>query len=236
MSENFKALILDMNDTFMFGGDRFGPGEDFYLCYKELGGGNLDSDKVNLNIRKVYDKLLKIYPDPVYRENFPKLKDTVEELTLSEDISDHDIQLLTNTFSHHELGHVPCDYVEAVTKLSKRYRLALVADIWSEKTPWLEELSKSGLANLFEVMLFSSDSGIVKPSPKPFLEVLSIMRLSPKEALVVGDSVRRDLGGAAQASIGCILLGGSTHPDSYATAVDLIELSENGIPLVSINL
>lgn len=233
MAENYKALILDMNDTFMFGGDRFGEDQDFYNRYKELGGTNLGSDTVNSIIRQTYDKLLQIYPHPDYRENFPKVEDTIRELTQKEEFSEDDIRLLTETFAHHELGSVPSDYADAVSSLSKRFRLALVADIWSEKSPWISELTRSGLAELFEVMLFSSDSGMVKPSPRPFLNALSSMGLSPQDAVVVGDSVRRDMGGAAQARVKCILVGGATHPDSHGEATDLIELSQNGIPHTS---
>ena len=33
-----KALLLDMNSTFMFGEDRFGDSEDFSICYYKVGG------------------------------------------------------------------------------------------------------------------------------------------------------------------------------------------------------
>jgi len=33
-----KALLLDMNGTFMFGADRFDVGEDFSIRYKALDG------------------------------------------------------------------------------------------------------------------------------------------------------------------------------------------------------
>jgi len=52
-------------------------------------------------------------------------------------------------------------------------------------------------------MVFSSDSGIVKPSEKPFLTVLEQLGADPEDVLVVGNSPRRDLGGALAAGIAC---------------------------------
>ena len=226
MPGNFKALLLDMNGTFMFGGDRFAEDEDFSIRFRELGGGSLAPDTVNSVIREVYDSLLSIYPEPAYRESFPKVRDTVSQASDKYGISETDLDLLTQTFAYHELGTVPAEYAEAVASLSRRFRLALVADVWSQKTPWLKVLSQCGLADIFEVMLFSSDTGIVKPSPRQFLKALRLMNLGSGDALVVGDSVRRDLGGAAAASLPCLLVGGASHPDSYGTASDIIELSE----------
>lgn len=36
--DNFSAILLDMNGTFMFGHDRFGPEEDYYATYCVMGG------------------------------------------------------------------------------------------------------------------------------------------------------------------------------------------------------
>ena len=36
--DRFKVILLDMNGTFMFGQDRFGPEEDFAATYRRLGG------------------------------------------------------------------------------------------------------------------------------------------------------------------------------------------------------
>jgi len=35
--DQFPVLLLDMNGTFMFGHDRFGPDEDYYATYRPLG-------------------------------------------------------------------------------------------------------------------------------------------------------------------------------------------------------
>ncbi len=85
----------------------------------------------------------------------------------------------------------------------------------------------NGVMNLFNVTVFSSDFGIVKPSPRPFLKVVELMAANLQEVLVIGDSVRRDLGGAMAAGLPCLLVGGATHPSAYGTVPDLLELVDS---------
>ena len=102
--------------------------------------------------------------------------------------------------------------------------LAAVIDIWSPKEAWLKEFERVGITGLFSAVSFSSDHGMVKPSPKPFELVLSQLGIVGPEAIVVGDSPRRDLGGAKSAGIGCILVGGATHPDALKSFDNLLQL------------
>lgn len=75
-------------------------------------------------------------------------------------------------------------------------------------------------------MSFSSDHGIVKPSPKPFEFVLDQLNILNAQAIIIGDSPRRDLGGAKNAGIDCILVGGAKHPDALGTFRSLLDLLE----------
>ncbi|WP_289500525.1 HAD family hydrolase [Gloeocapsopsis sp. IPPAS B-1203] len=211
-----------MNDTFMFDADRFGAEQDYSIVYRWLGG-TLQSNTVNELIQAAYTYLDKRYPDANYRESFPSLRDAL--LAVSGRITtDDELEILIQTFSYHELGSVPALYSEALRKLAQRFCLGLVADIWAPKTLWINELNRSDVLNLFEIATFSSDSGIVKPSPLAFLNTLKQMKADPDNALVIGDSVRRDLGGAVAAGLPCLLVGGATHPSAYGASSNLLEL------------
>lgn len=219
-----KALLLDMNGTFMFGEDRFGEAEDFSKHYGEIGG-RLPAQQVNHIIRAAYDYLDKRYPDEAYRHNFPSLRRAIEsvvEIKLDADES----KKVIDTFVFHELGHIPRAYADALHQLHKHYILAAVIDIWSPKTTWLDTFEKTEIAKLFSAMSFSSDHGTVKPSPKPFQLILNELGISNTEAVVIGDSARRDLGGAIQAGIECILVGGAKHPDSLCSFDNLLEFTQ----------
>jgi hypothetical protein len=67
------ALLLDMNGTFMFGEDRFGPSEDFSVHYSNRGG-KLDRLRINRVVRAMYEYLSARYPDEKYRHSFPSVK------------------------------------------------------------------------------------------------------------------------------------------------------------------
>ena len=219
-----KALLLDMNSTFMFGEDRFGDAEDFSIVYQNLGG-DLSAAQVNQLIRKCYRYLDRCYPLLEYRENFPTMAEAFRKVS-NRPLSDMEIGYLVETFAQPECGYMPAKYVDALQALGNRYRLALVIDIWAPKNLWLSYFQALDIFNWFEAISFSSDCGCVKPSPKGFLQVLHEMNLLPHEAIIIGDSVRRDLGGALDAGIDCVLVGGAKSKEAIAVYPDLLTLTE----------
>ena len=161
-----KALLLDMNSTFMFGEDRFGISEDFSKYYHQIGGG-LSRNEVNTIIRSIYAHLSERYPDEAYRHNFPSVKNAVKN-AVTHRLNDDETSKIIDTFAFHEMGYIPDEYIEALHKLKKTFQLAVVIDIWAPKSTWLKLFEESGVAILFSAASFSSDHGMVKPSPKPF--------------------------------------------------------------------
>lgn len=226
MIAKFSTILLDMNQTFMFGADRFGSTEDYSIVYRQLGG-TLEPSRVNQLIRAAYDYLDIRYPDPEYRESFPSLREAFVSVSMHEPLSEGDLELLVDTFAHHELGFVPPEYAAAINQLSQQFRIGLVIDIWAPKPLWIETLNQCGVLSVCESASFSSDCGMVKPSPRPFLKVLEEMQVNRQNAVMVGDSVRRDLNGAAAAGIDCILVGGAKHPTALGSVDNLIELVES---------
>lgn len=216
-----KALLLDMNGTFMFGADRFGESEDFSKPYFEIGG-ILPRDEINQIIRSAYKYLEAKYPDEKYRHSFPTLENAIQRVATST-LPEAEIVKIVDTFAFHELGHIPAEYNAALHKLKQHFLLASVIDIWAPKKAWLNVFEKSGISKLFSVMSFSSDHGMVKPSPKPFQLVLHQLGIPNSEGLVVGDSPRRDLGGAYAANIDCVLVGGANDPQAVGCYKNLLE-------------
>ena len=71
------------------------------------------------------------------------------------------------------------------------YRLAALSDF-----PLSDKLSILGLEGLFDVEMSTEETGCLKPSRVPFLELLGRLGIEPEEALYVGDSYRKDVEGA----------------------------------------
>lgn len=212
-----------MNSTFMFGEDRFGAAEDFSTHYFGIGG-TLSQVEINRIVRDVYEYLDARYPDESYRHNFPSVENAIDKI-IDKALDRDEIKKIVDTFAFHELGYIPSEYAATLHKLRQRFVLAAVIDIWAPKTAWLKEFERAGISGLFSAASFSSDHGVVKPSPKPFKRVLSQLGITGSEAIVVGDSLRRDLGGAINAGIDCILVGGAKHPKALLCLDNLLELS-----------
>lgn len=223
MYKEKKALLLDMNSTFMFGEDRFNENDDFSIYYSSING-KLPKDRLSQIIRATYKYLDARYPDEKHRHNFPSVQEAIDK-NLDVDLPTEEINKIINTFAFHELGHIPHEFVEVLKTLKKRFILSVVIDIWSPKKLWLDAFEKAGISKLFSASSFSSDHGMVKPSPKPFELVVSQLNLLKEECLVVGDSVRRDLGGSLAAGIDCVLVGGASDPRASGCYPSLLEFS-----------
>ena len=216
------ALLLDMNGTFMFGEDRFSESEDFSIHYKKIGGA-LSRNELNDIILSVYRFLDERYPDEKYRHNFPSVENAIKSI-IEKELSQDEIHKIIDVFSFHELGYIPEEHIEALFKLREKFTLAVVIDIWSPKKAWVETFERLGINKLFSASSFSSDHGMVKPSPKPFERIVCQLNVPKEKCLVIGDSPRRDLGGAKAAAIDCILVGGANDAHALGSFPSLLEL------------
>lgn len=221
MFNHKRALLLDMNSTFMFGEDRFSELEDYSKYYQKTGG-KLTNNEVNEAINQALEYLGERYPDVKYRESFPTVEQAIKEVS-TVSISESEVTNLVDTFSYYEHGYISQEYVEVLVKLSEKYKLAIVIDIWAPKDRWLKTFNELKINRLFSASSFSSDHGWVKPSIKPFDLVVAKLGLPKEQCLMIGDSVRRDLGGAINAGIDCVLVGGANDKRAIASYINLLE-------------
>lgn len=219
----FKVLLLDMNSTFVFGEDRFGEDQDYAATCRDLGGG-IPAEEVGAMVDGVIAYLDERYPDPAHREMFPAVDFALQALPETCHLSPARRDTIVDVIAEHECGFIPDEYADALKSLARRFRLGLVADIWAPKSRWLEVFRRCGVDSCFQTMWFSSDHGIVKPSPRGFEHCVETMGACPETTLVIGDSVRRDLGGAMAAGLSCVLVGGATDRRALGEAASLLEL------------
>ena len=185
-----KAILLDMNGTFMFGQDRFGPAEDYFSTYQMLGGGRLGAADVDRAIRLTHAALADDYADPARFDDYPSL---AEALGSNSGLSEHDIEALERVFAAHELGAVPPAFADCLRRLAASRQLGVVSNIWSRKDPWLRHFDEVGIAGIWRTLVFSSDTRSMKPSPALFERALAELGLAPAEVLFVGDSLTHDI-------------------------------------------
>ncbi|MGH7514744.1 MAG: HAD-IA family hydrolase, partial [Gemmatimonadales bacterium] len=83
--------------------------------------------------------------------------------------------------------------------LKRGLQLAVVSDA-PRLQAWMR-LAHLQLQHLFETVVAFEDTGERKPSPKPFQRAIELLRISPQEAIMVGDWPERDVVGAAKVGI-----------------------------------
>jgi 2-haloalkanoic acid dehalogenase type II len=86
--------------------------------------------------------------------------------------------------------------VEATLKKLKKqgYKIALLSNTESVQQQQLEEKLK--LKNYFDFLGYSFEIGAIKPDKKMFQTVLDNFKIKPEEVVMVGDSLRSDIGGS----------------------------------------
>ena len=83
-------------------------------------------------------------------------------------------------------------------RLASRYRLGVVSNFYGNLDGILRA---EGLSSLFAVVADSGVLGVTKPDPEIFLHAARVLGTPPEECVMVGDSVPRDIKGAAAAGM-----------------------------------
>jgi putative hydrolase of the HAD superfamily len=221
----YKAILLDMNGTFMFGQDRFGQDEDFFLTYQALGGDSLSADQVESAIRAVLDTMSAFDLDPATHDDFPSLTEAFQGHA---NLDESDIATLVGVVAHHELGHVPKAFADCLRRLAAVHHLGVVSNIWAPKDRWLRHFEEVEISSLWKTLVFSSDTRSIKPSTMLFHRAIGELGLRPAEILFVGDSLRADILPAKALGLDTAWVGASAkvHDAADFVAPSLLRLEE----------
>jgi 2-haloacid dehalogenase/putative hydrolase of the HAD superfamily len=93
--------------------------------------------------------------------------------------------------------------------------VCLVSDI--DRADLVVALAHHGLADRFTAIVTSEDARAYKPRPEPFTTALDALGLAPHEVAHVGDSLTRDVGGAASLGIPAIWVNRAGRPVAPGT-------------------
>lgn len=78
-------------------------------------------------------------------------------------------------------------------------KTGLIMNSWPDPARVLRaDVEELGLAELFDVMVFSAEVGFSKPQPEIFLLALEQLGVAPEDAMFVGDRLDTDVQGAAR--------------------------------------
>jgi putative hydrolase of the HAD superfamily len=85
------------------------------------------------------------------------------------------------------------------------FKTGLVANSWPDPARLLRaDLEAFGLAQHFDVIVFSEEVGFRKPRPEIFLYALAQLGVEPENAMFVGDRLDTDVQGAAQVGMATV--------------------------------
>lgn len=215
--DDFDAILFDLNGTFMFGQDRFGPDEQYGATYRALGGERLSDEEVRAVVDAAIQDLTEKYHDSAWHDRYPGVPETLRTRAESRHLPRSEIALVTDVIACHELGDIDADHATALQRFTRSHRIGIVSNIWSPKRRWLDRLGKRGLLELFTTIVFSSDGPNMKPSPVLFEQARDDLDVSADRILFVGDDPVFDIQGAGALGMRTVLVGsaecGSITPD-----------------------
>ena len=144
----------------------------------------------------------------------------VDDLQLAEELAE---RFGEERRARHELF---ADAAVALNQLRKSHLLALVTN--GAACLQREKLAASGLGDYFEAVVVSADLGVAKPDASVFEHALSELGVESEHAVMVGDSISKDVDGALAVGLGAIWVNrnGRSAPAERADLVEVSTLSD----------
>jgi putative hydrolase of the HAD superfamily len=118
------------------------------------------------------------------------------------------------------------DVADALNRLADSHSMALVTN--GAACLQREKFAASGLSKYFEAVVVSADLDVAKPDPSVFRHALSALGVDPSDAVMVGDSIPKDVDGALAAGLGAVWVnrGGRSAPGTRANLMEISTLSD----------
>ncbi|MBN1542602.1 HAD family hydrolase [candidate division KSB1 bacterium] len=121
---------------------------------------------------------------------------------------------------------------EALRELKKTHRLGVISDaIFSPGRVLRQLLADEGLADLFDVFIFSDEMGFSKPHPEVYAAACRALDCEPAEIAHIGDREHNDILGAKKAGFATVLClavldRGSDHTQADAKLYRYSQLTD----------
>jgi len=157
---------------------------------------------------------------------------------LRHDIDDADFaDELAETFPRRRRNRheVYPDVRPALETLSRSYRLALLTNGASDLQR--EKIDGAGIGSYFEETLVAGDIGVAKPNARMFTTILARLGTAPSEAIMLGDSLRKDIAGAQAVGLKAVWINRAGDPrrDNFTPDLEVADLQEFQRKLVTDN-
>ena len=194
--DRYDVILLDMGNTFMFEVDRFGPNDNLGHTYSQFGGKLLTDIQVYQTLSTIFKQMVAAGEIEANYEKIASVSDYLTRYKEPLSLSAGELSILEKVFAEHEIGVISDKYVNVLKELGSTHRIGIISDIWSKSERFYRELEKMDIKDMFDVIVFSSDIGIIKPSGKIFAKAMEGLDVDVSKMVYIGDSYRRDIVGA----------------------------------------
>jgi putative hydrolase of the HAD superfamily len=140
----------------------------------------------------------------------------VEDVPLAEELAERFV--VERCARHQVFSEVP----GVLGRMAESYSMALVTN--GAACLQREKLTASGLTDHFEAVVVSADLGVAKPDLSIFQRALSELGADSNHAVMVGDSISKDVDGAVAAGLGAVWVNRSGRP-APPQRPNLVEIS-----------
>lgn len=175
--------------------------------------------KVNTDLWSLYDRGL-IDSEVIRKERFKQILEPFNayEVKLAEDLSRDYLDICprkANLMPH---------AIEILSYLKEHYRLAVITNGFEEIQH--QKLSAGNLHSYFEHIITSQKAGFKKPSREIFECALQLNGVTNMEAVMIGDNLITDIGGARNASIDAVFYNSEEIVHNETLHIEIRSLEE----------
>jgi putative hydrolase of the HAD superfamily len=214
-----RAVVFDLDNTLV----------DFMAMKRQAVSAAIDSmidAGLKLPVNEVRERI-----DAIYKERGIEFQSVFDQL-LYDVFRKVDYKILSAGIIAYrrarEAALVPYPHVNmTLVDLVKRgLKLGVVSDAPTREA-WLR-LCYLNFHHFFDAVVTLEDTGERKPSPAPFRRALDLLRVDPRETIMVGDWPERDVVGAAQVGMVTVF---ARYGDTFGTVTshahyDINDISE----------
>ncbi len=200
-----KAVVFDLDNTLV----------DFMAMKRQAITAAINS-MIDAGLRLTRDEVHERI-DTIYKERGIEFQNVFDQL-LYDVFQKVDYKILSAGIIAYrrarEAALVPYPHVNMtlISLVKRGIRLAVISDAPGREA-WLR-LCYLGFHHTFDHVITFDDTGERKPSPVPFRKALDLLRVEPREAIMVGDWAERDMVGAAQVGMKTVF---ARYGDTFGT-------------------
>ena len=226
-SEQFKCIFFDLDHTLWdYETNSRETLQELFIAHKLQDRGVSDFEsfirefkRVNAALWELYDHG-KIGSEVIREERFKQILEAFRayDKNLSDELSQEYL------YTCPKKGNLMPHAFETLTTLSNRYKLSIITNGFEEIQH--TKLTSGNLHQFFDHVVTSQKAGHKKPAPEIFEYALNRNGIGKTEAVMIGDNLITDIGGARRASLAHVFYNPDQVNHNEKVMAEIMSLQE----------